>query len=224
MLLNKKIILGSKEKSLMVLEKHYIDFNINLENVKKELNNHIIKMNDSSATWGYFPQIKLNKEEYPECIKFAETLQKNFIKKLRKEDQKFELAFIRMATKTPVSEFGGFHVDVDKGILHKKEINQKKEIVRFLINFGDFPRTLEYTEVDRNNLNKIGLKISKTKYKVIQLPKNIEIKKVEIPSKNKNIVYALKFWASLIPHFGKTDDKGHFLVSYGMFADPKNNL
>ncbi len=224
MIVERRIILGTEANPLMVLGRHKIDpedFDFLL--AQQELLNYVKEKADESYTWGYFPELigKSGYNEYPYCTKLSEQLQKKFINNLRESERNFRLAFIRMATRTPVSEFGGLHIDVDIGIAHKRDPSapHEKEIVRFLLNPGKHPRILEYTEVDRNALQKMGVNISRTEYRILKLPANIEIKRIEIPPRENNFIWALKFWSSLIPHAGITDDNGHFLIAYGMYAD-----
>ena len=220
MLIERKIILGAKTNPLMVLEKHEVNlYDYNFEKVKQELLSYAKEKAGTSFTWGYFPGMEKDEEKlYPNCIKLTKQLRNNF---LNKEKIDWKLAFIRVASKESKSGFGGLHIDVDIGVGHKrdKEVGKDKEIVRLLINPNNYSRKLQYVEFDREKLNEIGINISQSSYNVLNLPKNIEIKTIEIPPMKGNEIYTLKFWSSLVPHFGFTDEKGHFLIAYGAWAD-----
>lgn len=219
MLLGRKILLGSEEKPLIVLEKHSADLSkFNLDSAKSELNEYISQDSGESFTWGYFPGMEESeKEKYPECIGLGEKL-KEF---LFDENTSWELSFVRCASRKPVSTFGGFHIDVDLGVRHKR--TDRREIIRALVNLHNFPRNLLYSLADRKQLRACGLKIPTGRYKTILLPENF-VKKAEIPAIGREEIYILKFFSSLIPHFGLTDENGHFVAGFGRYAGKNDSV
>ena len=224
MLVETTIVLGNKEKPLMVLEKHKIESSYyDFISAYEELVKYAKKQADNSFTWGYFPELEVDKKHlYSSCIKLANQLQNNLIANLDNEiDRSLKLAFMRVAIKEPISDYGGLHIDVDIGIEHKRPINEKREIIRFLINPYNYSRKLGYLSKTRDELLKEGISISKTNYAKLNINEKIGI--IEIPQMQDNIIYALKFWSSIVPHFGITDEKGHFLIAYGTWADYQKN-
>ena len=216
MLLGRKILLGSEEKPLMVLERYGLDsFDFNLDSAKAELSDFICDSGESFS-WGYFPGMEEDeKEKYPECIKLGKQVKDLLF------DSDWELAFVKFASKKPVSPFGGFHVDVDVGVGVKR--TDEREIIRAIVNLHNHPRIFLYSFADRDQLRKAGLKIPLNKYKRIYLPKRF-VRKVEIPPMQKDGIYVLKFWSSIIPHFGFTDEGGFFLAGFGRYADESDSL
>lgn len=217
MLAGRKILLGDEEHPLVVLEKHRFDFKLELDDARAELVDHLLNSGES-FTWGYFPGMEDDeKEKYPECIKLGKVLQDSFF-----DDRlDWELAFIKFANKKPVSPYGGFHVDVDVGAGHRR--SDKREIIRALVNLHDSPRIFLYSFADRNQLNRIGIKVPVEKYKRIFLPERF-VKKVEISPISDGEIFILKFFASLLPHFGSTDEHGHFLAGFGAYVDEGDSI
>ncbi len=227
MLLEREIILGSKENPLMVLEKHKIKPNsFKFEKAYKELLQHEQKRSETKSQWGYFPGFEKEEEKlYPNCIQLSKHLQKKIISKLQHHvDRKLKLAFIKMSSKEISDAFGGLHIDVDSGIKIVKDAPDTHgiEILRLLLNPHKNPRKIKYSLLDRHRLRELGIEISEEQYKPINLPETIPTETVDIPSIEKDAIYGLKFWSSLIPHVGVTDSKGHFLISYGAYVNRKD--
>jgi|SRR3989344_2382570 len=225
MLIQGKTILALKEIPLMALEKHSIkQKDYNFKEAYNELLDYLNKKGGESHTWGYFPDFESDENlHYPECINLARQIEENFIKSLNLNN-KPELAFIRVATKEPISDYTGLHVDVDIGVKHErdKSVPINKEIIRILINPYKYSRKLGYIKETRDELIKKGFGISKTKYKILKFLDEINIETIEIPPMERDAIYLLKFWSSIVPHCGITDEKGHFLIAYGMWSVIKN--
>ena len=208
----RKIILGTAEKPMMVLEKHIIKIDKKLlDNAREELFTYAEK--SEVGTWGYFPEIK-DENNYPFSIKLTKD-----IKIILGHRLDWKLAFIRVATKESKSEYGGFHIDVDIGVGHKKlEQFKDREIIRALINLYSYPRKLAYIDKTRDELIQEGFKINENKYEILKFPEKM-IKTIDIPAINEENLWVLKFCSSQIPHFGLTDEHGHFLAAYGAWTN-----
>lgn len=227
MLDERKVILGSKESPLMVLEKYKIKPKLfNFKKAYQELFSHEQERSEAKCQWGYFPGFEKDEHNlYPNCIKLAGQFEKSFLSKMQKPLEKnLQLAFIRMASKEISGSFGGFHIDVDPGVNIVKDAEQKNgtEVLRLLINLHDRPRKLKYTPLDRFRLREMGIEVSDDQYVPINIPDSIPQSTIEIPPIEKDAVYSLKLWSSLIPHMGLTDEKGHFLISYGAYVNRKD--
>jgi len=170
-ILDKKIILGSEENPLMVLEKHKINpEDFNFKAAQRELLRHE-EQKAEHYTWGYFPQYEANPEEYPECVKLSERISSKF---LYLEVLDWKMAFVRVSSKEPKSDFGGIHIDVDIGVAHTKNPNFKgKEIARMLINPYHYPRKLIYCKLTTKQLEKRNVKINRDNYEIINIPEEL---------------------------------------------------
>lgn len=216
----RSVLLGTTEKPLMVLEQHAID-DIDFSAAETELKRYIEQQADESCTWGYFPGMEEDEtEKYPACRALAVKLEE-LLAKLAQPPQGFRLAFIRMATGKPVSQYGGMHLDVDIGVGHKRDpaVPAAQEIVRVLVNFGEAPRRLRYCIRARDQLAADGIALSAAQYAQLQLPEDL-LRTAEIPSRQGNRLSCLIFWSSLLAHEGVTDERGHFMAAYGGWADP----
>lgn len=207
----RKIILQGVQGHLMVLEKHTLD--VNLELLSRARNELLMyTTNAETGTWGYFPELK-DENTYHSSQALSDYLQFLLGKGLD-----WKLAFVRLATKEPRSEYGGFHIDVDLGIGHTKPAEfQGKEIVRALVNVGAVPRTLAYIDKTRDELAKEGYAINPNKYEILKFSQDM-IKTIDIPPISEQNIWVLKFCSSQLPHFGLTDSRGHFLAAYGAWT------
>jgi len=193
----------------MRLEKHELVFPENLlEDAKAELERLIHANADESRTWGYFPGIT-DANKYSACKALHEEL---YARLVAKRNPNFSLAFIRVATGKPVSDFGGLHVDVDVGVGHKR--TTPHEIERLIINLAGTPRTIHYVDAD---LKKEGISVSRERYQVLDVPAQA-VKTITIPPRKRGEIWTLRFISSKIPHAGITDESGHFLAVYGRYV------
>lgn len=130
-----------------------------------------------------------------------------------------DLAFIRIARSKPLSEYGGFHIDVDKGVGHIKTRNDNSDILRVLINLGSFPREVLYVRESIENLRTQGFDIPEDRYKSVVVPEHIQQAKIQIPALTKDMVSVLQFRSNKVLHMGKTYAEGHFLALYGGYIN-----
>ncbi|MBX4196707.1 hypothetical protein KW805_03905 [Candidatus Pacearchaeota archaeon] len=209
----KEIIEGTEENPLMVLERHeFGSENFDIKEAYEELLAHSKK--EKAITWGYFPGLEAKEmERYPRCIKLAYQLRSLV---------PLPLAFIRLVSQKPDSEYGGMHIDVHPGVNHVKDpAHRNDEVARVLINLHRAPRLMRYVPIDRDSLIKQGINISPHHYQIIK--EQLPIKEIEIPPITNTFMYSLKFWSSLLPHEGVTDDQGSFIASYGnYFKNPQH--
>ena len=206
---------------MMVLEKYEIDLSQEINAARKELEKLLIQNADNSHTWGYFPQYCDNPSYYSSCIRLGKRLTENLIRGLSEPEKSMSLAFIRLASDRPNSSYGGLHIDVDSGVAHQRDktIAENLDIIRLIVNLGEHPRIIEHIPFTKEELRDFGYKISDDKYEVLTLKEGFPKKRIEIPPRKDNAIYALKFWSSQVPHAGITDECGHFMAAFGCYAN-----
>lgn len=194
--------------------------------VRQELERYITTQSDrKSMTWGYFPELSPDDAQYPHCVKFAKIFYDNVVQhNTDLQGIDLQLAFIRLATQEPQSDFGGMHIDASSGISHvwPKNISPTHEVLRLLFNLGTKPRKLEYCSLDRQQLAKAGFTIPRDHYEILDIASDIPLETVELPPIEHGAVYGLQFVSTRIPHAGRTNNDGHFLTSYGGYIDNQN--
>lgn len=227
-LLEKKIIVGTKKAPLMVLEKHsYEPTEFDFLRAKEELFILEQKFAKDHGTWGYFPQIEDStpnvKNRYRSCKLLAQQISNKLLHD--EKNKEWILAFLRLASKKPASVYTGLHKDTNIGILHEQQKQDKgKDIVRVLINLHSFPRTLAYIEEPIEKLRKKGLVLSEQSYEIVPLTAVPAVKYINIPPRDKNVLYLLKFISSQLLHVGQTNENGHFLLAYGRYVKKGETL
>lgn len=210
----------------IIIQKFYVSDNTLklLEESRSELEKLIRERSDGkSKTWGYFPELNPEVRDYPKTNLLAEEFSKEVINK-HELLAKFplQLAFVRRAISEPKSEFGGFHIDVNAGIGHEwpKDVSLEHEVLRLLFNLDIVPRTLAYYPYTLEDISKkTGIKLNRREYEILDLPPDLRIKKIDIPPREKNIIYGLAFISTQIPHAGETTASGHFLISFGGYSE-----
>lgn len=216
----KKVVMGSSDDPLMVLEKYQLDFDyVYFNNAYMELL-HKSKRN-GAGTWGYYPELPGNtKGQYPHCHNLGEMIHKLLISKLCNDvERNPDLAFIKMSEGSLPGSYGGLHVDVTSGIgvYQDDENNAGMDILRSIINLHKKPRVLKYIDIPKTELRKLGVKIEGRKYHPIDIPENIVTKTIEIPAIGERCVWLVKFWSNIVPHVGVTNECGHFVAGFGQY-------
>jgi hypothetical protein len=107
--------------------------------------------------------------------------------------------------------FDGFHLDTHPDI---RSDSDGVELARLLINLAPTPRVFRYGAIDRFELARLGVRVPRADYQVVELPAEVEVRTIEIPPMEPNCVSGLAFWASAVPHVGSDGPDGHFLASY----------
>lgn len=128
----------------------------------------------------------------------------------------FGLSFFKTtAGQAPEAEegvhFDGFHLDTHPDI---RSDSDGVELARLLINLAPTPRVFRYAAIDRFELARLGVRVPRADYQVVELPAEVEVRTIEIPPLEPDRVSALAFWASVVPHVGSDGPDGHFLASY----------
>lgn len=214
-----KILISPKQNPLIAIERIPFDLSkINFQDAQKEL----FKYAEENATlvWGYYTSLNQGDQKaYPHCIRMAEQLQEL----VNQIDPKLQLAFIRASRGKQVSTVGGLHVDshVDGRPIQDPNRKSGEEVLRVLINFGNHSRTLGYSDASLEEIEQQGGMLTEMGYIQVDLPESLTMKTVDLPPREKDAVWVLKFWASQTPHTGIDDENGHLLVAYGRYADPE---
>jgi hypothetical protein len=130
-------------------------------------------------------------------------------------DRTYELSFFKAAAGAPPPRsegvhFDGFHLDTHPEVTGEGDA----ELARVLINLATTPRRFRYALTDRFELARLGRGVARSDYQVVALPPEIEVRVIEIPPPQPDRVFALAFWASVIPHVGVDGPDGYFLASY----------
>lgn len=215
-----RVVFVEKGAPLMTLEEYHLNIDKEAEEACVELERLIERHADESCTWAYLPQYRDIPEHYAACRQLEQKLQEEMRK--YKVERSMRLVFIRRTTSKPISQFGGLHVDVDIGVKHQRDpaIADNTDILRLILNLGDSPRIVEYAPKTKQELRNLGYKIPDGVYKQLDSElKDTPRKRIEIPARQGSIVYGLKFWASLVPHAGITDERGHFVAAFGKYAN-----
>lgn len=219
-----EVVLGQDGQPLMALHEYGIEPELfDFDAAYQELVNHIHTQTDASHTWGYFPELNPDPQDYPESVRLAEQLRTHlFDQQPQLQQLDYTLAFIRAATAEPVSDYGGLHVDVHVGIAHQRDarVDPQAEIIRFLLNPYSHSRTLRYIAMTADELREEGFDVPTNHYRILELPESLPFKEVEIPPLTDGRICGLQFYSSLIPHAGITDQRGHYLIVYGAYKDP----
>ncbi len=191
-----------------------------------ELQHKVETLSDgASATWGFFPELQPELKEYSACVKLQEWFDKNFLTLPALQPFVLRLAFIRLAISEPQSSFGGLHIDASAGIDHlppKHPRAQSNSILRVLINLYSESRELQYSPEDVDSLRAKGIDIPKDHYKIIELPQGTELRSYFVRPREASVVHGVMFESNTILHAGRTNQKGHFLLSYGSYADARD--
>jgi hypothetical protein len=127
----------------------------------------------------------------------------------------YRLSFFKTSTGVPpeASEgvhFAGFHLDTHPELTSDRGF----ELSRILINLAGSPRLVRFASVTRYQLAERGIRVHRGDYQVVELPDDIETRLIEIPAPERGAIYALHFWASVVPHVGVDQPDGYFLASY----------
>jgi hypothetical protein len=107
--------------------------------------------------------------------------------------------------------FDGFHLDTHPEI---RSDEAGLELARLLINLAPTPRAFRYAAIDRFELARRGVRVPRSDYQVVELPRDVPVELIEIPPLGRDAVHALAFLASVVPHVGVDGAGGHFLASY----------
>lgn len=225
MLLEEKILVKRGVQPLMMLRKYQLSQPLGTAQAKDELENFIATQSDGkSHTWGYFPELKPNKNEYSNSIKLANEVEKQvLLPNNLLMPMNLELAFVRLATSEPQSSYGGMHIDVSRGIGHEwpPEIDWRTHhVMRCLFNVGEYPRKLEFADITIDEYKKkYGKEVPRDRYKQLDISDDVPLLSAEIPPMENDAVYCIQFISTLIPHAGRTGGPGHFLVCYGGYVE-----
>ncbi len=219
------IVLISQGVPLMTLEEYTLpDITAYIEDARKELENIVLNNEDTSHTWGYFPQYCKDPQQYTKCIELNRQLTSHIVQKQPHPENTMSLAFIRRATAKPISDYCGFHIDVDVGVGHQRDQEQQGDIIRLVLNLDEkAQRTVGFIPFTKQQLRAQGFSIPEDNYKMLDFEQNFPKKYINIPARTNTKLYGLKFWASQIPHTGITDELGHFVAAFGCYASMQNH-
>ena len=136
----------------------------------------------------------------------------------RASGRDYSLSFLKVAAGRPPESSEGVHYDGFHLDTHPEVDGGGPELARLLFNLADAPRRFRYAATDRFELARRGYEVPRSDYQVVDLPADVETAVIEIPPRTADLVHALRFWASVVPHVGVEDERGHFLASYEAVA------
>ncbi len=190
-------------------------FDVNEEQIrlcKTELLGRRQERRNEGFTWGYLLGLELNDVgQFPIATRFIQDLLDQI--KGWKEGHDFDFSFCKVCSARSSCDSEGVHYEGMHLDTHPKLVDSH-ELLRMLFNFSEHPRQFRYARTDRHELAQRGVGLNRTDYKTLLLPGNIETAVVEIPARRGHQVHYLKFWASVVPHVGITEDHGYFLISF----------
>lgn len=204
-----------------------LDISDMLDSAKKELEKQIQVNSDGlSKTWGYFPGHQLKGMSLNSCEQLGETFANGIEAIPLLQQFRFNLAFVRLATGEPESDFGGLHVDVDTGVGHIRPAEypwDKYQIFRLLINLGDKPRSLQFCHLTLAELAIRGCIVNTCRYAIYK-SENSFLKNLTLKPREDRVLHCLLFPSSDYLHAGVTNEDGHFLMAFGSFVNRKKDL
>jgi len=195
-----------------------------IANARTELAHKVQTLSDGqSATWGFFPELHPEEADYPACVALKSIFDQQFLQLAPLQPFALKLAFIRLATSEPQSSFGGLHIDASAGIDHlppKERPAEHDGILRILINlYDEAPRKLAYSVENIDSLRQQGVSIPADHYEIVKLPAGMPLQHYLVPAAEPDCLHGVMFESSSVLHAGQTNQKGHFLLSYGGYAN-----
>lgn len=163
--------------------------------------------------WGYFPALS-TRSTLPHCAHLARELTQ-IVCDFTLQDWVF--AFLRVSEKREQEEVGHLHLDSrqDGRPMAEEALKQTPSLQRLLLNLSDQPRTLLYSPLNTNEIEKQGGRLVKAGYTLVELPLGANLKTIEIPPRQNDTLWCLEFCASSTPHAGVEGLEGHFLAAFG---------
>jgi len=176
---------------------------------------------DGPHRWGYLLGVEADaRPDLPAATAVDESLRAAVAAAVGDETgRSYALSFLKAAEGPPPAasegvHYGGFHLDTHPELDGEHGL----ELARVLINLAATPRRFRFAATDRHTLAERGVPVHRGDYQVVELPDAVEIRTIEIPAREPGRVHALRFWASVVPHVGADDARGHFLASYEAVA------
>jgi len=167
---------------------------------------------EEGFVWGYLLGVEFGEEkEFPK----AQLLIREVLRQLgrEKETRDFQFSFCKACKGRSASDAEGVHYEGMHLDTHP-DITDEKELLRLLFNFFPRRRQFHFAHADRRSLQQQGLELDRKFYKTLELPGNVRTQVIDIPGREGNTVHFLRFWASVVPHVGITEEEGYFLVSF----------
>jgi hypothetical protein len=171
--------------------------------------------------WGFLLGVEeAARTGLPAASKLDERLRASVIEPLaERSGRAYALSFLKAAEGPPPAasegvHYDGFHLDTHPELDGERGV----ELARVLINLSREPRRFRFAAIDRRSLAEGGVRVHRGDYQVVELPGDVEVRTIEIPGRTDSGVHALRFWASVVPHVGADDERGHFLASYEALA------
>jgi hypothetical protein len=160
-------------------------------------------------------------QKLPAAVELDRQVRAEFVEPIARETQRrYALSFLKTLEGAPPDALegvlhAGYHLDTHPDITEE----HGPELARILINLASTPRRFRFAQTDRFLLAEHGFPMHRGSYQVVELPRSVRESMIEIPGRTRESAFALRFWASVIPHVGIEDGRGHFLASYEAVAE-----
>jgi hypothetical protein len=193
-----------------------------LHRARSQLLDRVTPDRDAPFRWGYL----LGTEgapgaEMPAVAQLVRALDDVVVEAMQADTgRRYERSVIKTAVGPPPPahegvRLSGFRLDTQPAIT----VDPGLELARVLLNLGPEARRMRYAAIDRFRLAERGISLPRSDYQVVDLPRGVERRTVEIPAYRNGTAFGLRFWASVVPHVGVDAETGHFLASYEAVAD-----
>lgn len=177
---------------------------------------------DGEHRWGFLLGVEEQaRRGLPAASELDERLRATVIDPISdRTGRPYALSFLKTAEGPPPAasegvHYDGFHLDTHPELDGEDGV----ELARVLINLSPEPRRFRFAAIDRRSLAARGVRVHRGDHQVVDLPGDVEVRTIEIPGRDESRMHALRFWASVVPHVGADDERGHFLASYEAIAE-----
>ena len=188
-----------------------------LGRAREQLLDRVTPDREAPFRWGYL----LGDEgapgaEMPAVAQLVRALDDVVVEAMEAETgRRYERSVIKAAVGPPPParegvRLTGFRLDTQPAIT----VDPGLELARVLLNLAPAPHRMRYAAIDRFQLTERGMSLPRSDYQVVDLPRGVERRTIEIPAYRGGTAFGLRFWPSVVPHTGIDAETGHFLASY----------
>ena len=166
--------------------------------------------NDPNGCWGDFAGFESRDLPLPRTRKFAESVDAAAITPV---DRPLPYCFTRVSIwRQPTIDRAQFHLDTDAlTAVGGDPTEAGKIVVRALFNIGQYPRSLEYLDIDPRFVL-LQARGSTVRY----LGRTAgRVRKIDIAARVPGLVSGVLFYSNRVLHSGRDDKRGHAVLALG---------
>jgi hypothetical protein len=193
-----------------------------LRQARSQLLDRVTPDREAPFRWGYLLGVdEPPGAEMPAVAQLVEALDDVVVEAMQADTgRRYERSFVKTALGPPPrtshgADLTGFRLDTRPAIPEDRGL----ELARVLLNLSPTPYRLRYAATDRFGLAERGISLPRSDDRIVDLPRGVERRTIEIPAYHRGAAFGLRFWASVVPHVGVDTVAGHFLVSYEAATD-----